>query len=213
MGIYSSKPQQSKDDSTLPTSDKSETTACTAETLKTPEKGDAPVLHVPKEMTTREETTIDQEVGEVSKKASEDLGCFIDPRSPSANVHRTPVQTAPTSKSELTEPQTIRPDTDPTTPQPLREKRSIGNVAADNLRRRAIMKQRDATPLAIATNEKENVDDSDNDQENMSPAAERTPIPSSPKKRSDMSILADDLANMGLQTPVAIKPMASPTVE
>merc|ERR1712168_224016 len=203
MGLYNSKPRTADSD------DLHSKPAETSPVLQPPEKAVPQTPEAPNEsqVTSELDAVVDEK-----PDTEETSPVFIDPRSPSANIQRTPVQTEAThvdnklTANEPNQPQASTPS------MPLREKRSIGN--ADNLRRRALMKQRgdcNTAPVDIKKTAIETELDPIENAENMSPVAEQTPIPKSPTKKSDMSILADELAGLGLNTPIAVKPLHIPS--
>ena len=81
----------------------------------------------------------------------------------------------------------------------------------DNLRRKALQKDQtvkkpDALHFELPEEVSESEEESEENDENIDP--EGSPIPKSPKKEhqsSDLSILADKMEDLALQTPVALK--------
>lgn len=112
---------------------------------------------------------------------------FFDPRSPSSCVNRTPLVENPSKEKDSSE-------------TPLRDSR-------DNLCRKALQKDQKAKkPVELHFELPEEVSESEENDENIDP--EGSPIPKSPKKEhqsSDLSILADKMEDLALQTPIALK--------
>lgn len=123
---------------------------------------------------------------------------FVDPRSPSHNVQRTPMSEKPEKGSVES------------TPEPLKEK----NIASDNLRRRAFAANREKIAAKVDsedwiedTAEKENAGNISDLEEELTQSYEKpenSPMPKSPKK-GEMSLLSDQLQTMVLNSPVPQK--------
>lgn len=122
---------------------------------------------------------------------------FVDPRSPSSYVQRTPlIESSQESKTEKDSSET-----------PLRD--STKHNQPDNLRRRALYNDQ-KNNINFELPEESEEEDCD-DAENINP--EGSPIPKSPKKEkqsSDLSFLADKLEDLALQTPLARKLVDNP---
>jgi len=132
------------------------------------------------------DTCLDQSPPDIKEKPEPEK--FFDPRSPSSCVNRTPLVENPIKEKDSIE-------------TPLRDS------TRDNLRRKALQKdQKDKKANELHFELPEEVSESEENDENIDP--EGSPIPKSPKKEhqsSDLSILADKMEDLALQTPVALK--------
>lgn len=118
-------------------------------------------------------------------ETDENIASFVDPRSPSANIDRTPVA--------VQEQNNGPPDLNNT---PLREKSS---KTGDNLRRRALMKK---IALPTTSPDQENQENNEN-PENNGKFTERpslNELPGTPRP-GEMSLLAGELEKMGINSP------------
>ena len=164
---------------------------------KTPEKT-APPKPVEDSVVIENEETINEEITMEIEKEEEDPeniendseNAFIDPRSPSANIERTPVALENNSVPEVQNDCNITP---------LREKPSKSG-AGDNLRRRALMKK--SVPVSV------NKENQENQENNANMITERPSVNELPgsapvtPKPSEMSVLANEMEKLGLNSPV-----------
>jgi len=132
-------------------------------------------------------------------ETDENIASFVDPRSPSANIERTPVA--------VQEQDNGSPDLNNT---PLREKTS---KTGDNLRRRALMKKIAIPTTSIDQENSENQENPENleNEENNTESLENNTgkfterpslaeLPGTPRP-GEMSLLAGELEKMGINSP------------
>jgi len=135
-------------------------------------------------------------------ETDENIASFVDPRSPSANIERTPVA--------VQEQDNGSPDLNNT---PLREKTS---KTGDNLRRRALMKKIAIPTTSIDQENSENQENQENlenleNEENNTESLENNTgkfterpslaeLPGTPRP-GEMSLLAGELEKMGINSP------------
>jgi hypothetical protein len=126
-------------------------------------------------------------------ETDENIASFVDPRSPSANIDRTPVA--------VQEQNNGPPDMNNT---PLREKTS---KTGDNLRRRALMKKIALPTNPISAEENQENEENTENLENNGKFTERpslSELPGTPRP-GEMSLLAGELEKMGINSPAVLQ--------
>lgn len=134
---------------------------------------------------TEDSVLIENEESIKTEEETEENSAFIDPRSPSANIERTPVAVQVEQQSSNSGPEVNI--------TPLREKTS---KTGDNLRRRALMKK--VVIPTTSSSDQENQENAENPQVIERPSLNE--LPGTPKP-SEMSLLANEMEKMGINSP------------